>query len=101
MRSATLYVSGDSASVSVGADDLARAIAAEAARRGIEARIVRTGSRGLYFLEPMFELDTEEGRLGFRPAGTMAECVAEMFDAIRAEYGRLDVESARGPARQG
>ncbi|MGE0665120.1 MAG: NADH-ubiquinone oxidoreductase-F iron-sulfur binding region domain-containing protein [Sphingomonadales bacterium] len=80
MRSATFYVSGDSASVSVGADDLVRAIAAEAARRAIEARIVRTGSRGLYFLEPMFELETEAGRLGFRPSGTMAECVAEMLN---------------------
>jgi formate dehydrogenase iron-sulfur subunit len=80
MKSATFHVSGDSASVSVGADDLVRAITAEAARRGIEARIVRTGSRGLYFLEPMFEVEMEEGRLGFRPSGTMAECVAEMFD---------------------
>ncbi len=80
MRTLTFYVSGDSASVSVGADDMVRAITAETARRGIEARIVRTGSRGLYFLEPMFEVDTPEGRLGFRPLGTMAECVTEMLD---------------------
>ncbi len=81
MNSATFFVSGDSASISVGADDLVRAIAAEATRRGVEARIVRTGSRGLYFLEPMFEVETDEGRMGFRPSGTMAECVTEMFDS--------------------
>ncbi|MEN3974891.1 NADH-ubiquinone oxidoreductase-F iron-sulfur binding region domain-containing protein [Emcibacter sp. SYSU 3D8] len=80
MKSETFFVSSDSASVSVGADDLVRAITAEAARRGIEPRIVRTGSRGLYFLEPMFELETQEGRFGFQPEGTMAECVTEMFD---------------------
>ncbi|MBI1181184.1 MAG: formate dehydrogenase [Alphaproteobacteria bacterium] len=74
------YVSADSASVSVGADRLAEALAAEAAARGIEARIVRTGSRGLYFLEPMLEVETAEGRIGFRPDGDIRAAVASLFD---------------------
>jgi formate dehydrogenase iron-sulfur subunit len=59
----TLYVPRDSAAVSVGADDVASALAE--ALPG--TRIVRTGSRGLLWLEPLVEVDTPKGRVGYGP----------------------------------
>src|SRR5437899_12737875 len=65
--SATVYVPRDSGSVSLGAGRVADAIAAEARRRGVEIRLVRNGSRGLYWLEPLVEVDTARGRVGYGP----------------------------------
>jgi formate dehydrogenase iron-sulfur subunit len=62
-----LYVPLDSAAVALGADKLAEAIAAEAAARGVEVEIVRNGSRGMVWLEPLVEVVTDAGRAGFGP----------------------------------
>ena len=62
-----LYVPLDSAAVALGAEKLAAAIAAEAASRGVEVEIVRNGSRGMVWLEPLVEVVTDAGRLGFGP----------------------------------
>jgi formate dehydrogenase iron-sulfur subunit len=75
----TVYVPRDSSSVAVGADQVADTIAVEAARRGIELQIVRNGSRGLAWLEPLVECVTESGRIGFGPV--QAQDVAGLFDA--------------------
>jgi formate dehydrogenase iron-sulfur subunit len=64
---AILYVPGDSGALSVGADAVARELGVECARRGIVARIVRTGSRGMYWLEPLIEVQTATGRVGYGP----------------------------------
>jgi formate dehydrogenase iron-sulfur subunit len=65
--SARVYIPADSAALSVGADRAARAIAEEAQARGIEVALVRTGSRGLFWLEPMVEVDTDKGRFAYGP----------------------------------
>ena len=57
----------------------AQAIEAEAARRGIEIELVRNGSRGLLWLEPLVEVATAEGRIGY--ANVEADDVAALFDA--------------------
>ena len=62
-----IYIPCDSSAVSMGADDVARAIEREAAQLGIEIDIVRNGSRGLYWLEPMIELETPAGRIAYGP----------------------------------
>ncbi|QPC86702.1 formate dehydrogenase [Mesorhizobium sp. NBSH29] len=64
---ATIYIPGDSGAIAVGADKVAAAISAEIAARGLDARLVRNGSRGLYWLEPMVEIDTGAGRVAFGP----------------------------------
>jgi len=51
----TVYVPCDSSALSLGAEGVALAIAAEAARRNLNIKLVRNGSRGLYWLEPMIE----------------------------------------------
>lgn len=63
----TIFIPRDSAALAVGADKVAEAVAAELARRGQKARIVRTGSRGLHWLEPMVEVLTERGRCAYGP----------------------------------
>lgn len=67
MSSVRIFVPADAAALAVGADDVAAAIAAEARRLGIDAEIVRNGSRGLYWLEPLVEVDTPAGRVAFGP----------------------------------
>src|SRR4029450_10510191 len=51
----------------VGADRVAAAIAEETKRKGLDVEIVRTGSRGLFWLEPLVEVETPGGRIGFGP----------------------------------
>jgi formate dehydrogenase iron-sulfur subunit len=81
MTDLTLYVSADSASLSVGAGDLAEALEREAAARGRDLRLVRTGSRGLFFLEPFFEVATPEGRMGFKVDAPFGETLGPLLDA--------------------
>ncbi len=72
-----IYVPLDSAAVALGADKVAAAITDEAARRGVTVEIVRNGSRGMVWLEPLVEVVSAEGRLGFGPL-TVAD-VAGLF----------------------
>ncbi|MBN8292952.1 NADH-quinone oxidoreductase subunit NuoF [Rhodobacter sp. NTK016B] len=62
-----IWVPLDSAAVALGADDVADAISAEAAKRGVDVTIVRNGSRGMIWLEPLVEVATDDGRLAFGP----------------------------------
>ena len=59
-----LFVSRDAGAVAVGADEVALVLGLAAAKRGAEIEIIRTGSRGLYWLEPMVEVATPQGRIG-------------------------------------
>ncbi|MDX2260244.1 MAG: NADH-ubiquinone oxidoreductase-F iron-sulfur binding region domain-containing protein [Gemmatimonadales bacterium] len=72
-----IYVPGDTTAWSVGADEVADAIVAEIASRGLDARVVRTGSRGLAWLEPLVEVESADGRIGFGPMA--ADEVADLF----------------------
>jgi formate dehydrogenase iron-sulfur subunit len=63
----TIYIPCDSGALALGADKVAAAIEKELAARGAKARIVRTGSRGLYWLEPMIEVRADKGRVAYGP----------------------------------
>ena len=56
--SVRVYVPRDSAALSVGAEGVARAIASEASSRGLDVTLVRNGSRGMFWLEPLVEVET-------------------------------------------
>ncbi|MBI2241225.1 MAG: NADH-quinone oxidoreductase subunit NuoF [Magnetospirillum gryphiswaldense] len=75
----TLYVPRDAAALSVGADQVAAAIAAEAQARKLPVHIVRNGSRGMLWLEPLVEVATPAGRVAYGPV--TPDNVAELFDA--------------------
>ncbi|MBB6011428.1 formate dehydrogenase iron-sulfur subunit [Aquamicrobium lusatiense] len=74
-----IYIPGDSGALALGADKVAAAISAELKERGIEAKIVRNGSRGAYFLEPMVEVGTDAGRVAYGPVRPSQ--VKGLFDA--------------------
>jgi formate dehydrogenase iron-sulfur subunit len=63
----TVYVPRDSAARSVGADDVADALHRAAARHGRQIRLIRNGSRGMLWLEPLVEIVTPQGRIGYGP----------------------------------
>jgi len=79
MSAITVYVPKDSAARSVGADDVVTSIVKEAASRKIEISIVRNGSRGALWLEPLVEIATDQGRIAFGPVSVSD--VVSLFDA--------------------
>lgn len=79
----TLYVPRDAAALAVGADEVAAAIRAEAEKRGLPVRLVRNGSRGMFWLEPLVEVATPAGRKAFGPVAP--EDVSRLFDEGLAE----------------
>jgi len=79
MSAVKVYVPGDSSAVAVGANRVAQAIERLAREKNREIQIVRNGSRGLYWLEPMVEVTTPEGRIAYGPVETAD--LASLFDA--------------------
>ncbi|MDP5009294.1 MAG: NADH-quinone oxidoreductase subunit NuoF [Glaciimonas sp.] len=77
--SITVYVPRDSTAIALGANQVAAAIIEEAKQRGITINLIRNGSRGMFWLEPLVEVITAEGRIGYGP--TEPEDVAALFDA--------------------
>jgi formate dehydrogenase iron-sulfur subunit len=77
--SATVYIPADASAAAVGADQVAEQIRAEASKRGADVRVVRNGSRGLYWLEPLVEVVTAAGRQAYGPV-KVAD-VPRLFDA--------------------
>ena len=77
--SVKVYVPRDSSALSLGADRTAKAIIAEATKRGVAIELIRNGSRGIYWLEPMVEVATDKGRVAFAPV--QPKEVASLFDA--------------------
>ncbi len=67
MNSVTVYVPRDSAARALGADAVAQTLLAECERRGLALKLVRNGSRGLFWLEPMVEVATAGGRIAYGP----------------------------------
>ena len=75
-----IYVPGDSAALALGAEAVARAVLTEAEVRDIDVHVVRNGSRGMIWLEPLVEVETDEGRVGFGPM--TAQDVPALFDDL-------------------
>ncbi|HTR35229.1 MAG TPA: NADH-quinone oxidoreductase subunit NuoF [Bryobacteraceae bacterium] len=77
--SVRVCVPRDMAALSVGADGVARAIANEASARHLDVTVVRNGSRGMFWLEPLVEVETPAGRVAYGPVAP--EAVKGLFDA--------------------
>jgi formate dehydrogenase iron-sulfur subunit len=88
----TVHVPRDSAARSVGADEVADALVRAAARQGRSIRLVRNGSRGMLWLEPLIEVTTVDGRIGYGPVSA-----SDVDDLVAA--GLLD--GAELPQRVG
>jgi formate dehydrogenase iron-sulfur subunit len=96
-----LYVPCDAAARSMGADATAEALASEARRRGIELEIVRNGSRGLLWLEPLVEVESRGTRHAFGPV--QPGDAAALFDAGFADPSSAAARAhplAQGPTEE-
>jgi formate dehydrogenase iron-sulfur subunit len=75
-----VWVPRDAAARALGADAVASAVLREAARRGRAATLIRNGSRGMVWLEPLVEIEGPDGRRrAFGPCGP--EDVPGILDA--------------------
>ena len=77
-----IYLPLDSAAVALGADDIAESLLFQAKARGINLTLIRNGSRGMVWLEPMAEVVTDAGRMAFGPL-TLSD-VPALFDNLAA-----------------
>jgi len=62
-----VFISRDAGALCVGANDVARALFKAVETKNLDVDIVRTGSRGMYWLEPLVEIERPEGRVGYGP----------------------------------
>ena len=93
----TVYIPMDSAALALGADDLVAPLQAWASDHGQEIRIVRNGSRGMLWLEPLIEVETERGRVGY--AGASADTLPQWLAAGLLE-GAAPEERIRDEAEE-
>ena len=113
-RSTRVAVPADTAARSVGADEVAAALG------DLGCTVVRTGSRGAFGLEPLVEVDTPNGRVGFGPVtpadvaelvGSGAfdgaphplglgpvDAIAEIAGQTRVTFARVGIVDPRSPA---
>ena len=74
-----VFVPRDSAALALSADAVAHKILAEAQRRNIAIKLVRNGSRGMMWLEPLVEVQTAQGRVAY--GAVEVDDVCALFDA--------------------
>jgi formate dehydrogenase iron-sulfur subunit len=81
-----IFVPCDVAALALGADDVAAALTGH-------ADVVRNGSRGLFWLEPMIEVETPEGRIAYGPveASDIPALLADGLLTGTAQHLRLGV----------
>lgn len=75
----TIYVPCDAAALSVGANDIAEQIKKQAKKNNIPVTIVRNGTRGMLWLEPLVEVQTPKGRIAYGPVNV--DDVKGLFEA--------------------
>ncbi|GAB2183422.1 formate dehydrogenase beta subunit [Roseibium sp. LAB1] len=83
-----IFVPRDSAAKALGADDIAAAIQIEAGNRGLDVTLVRNGSRGMVWLEPLVEIETDGVRKAFGPV--TAEDVPALLDETLESLGTVE-----------
>ena len=67
MTPVKIYVPNDTTALSLEADEVALRIQQAATEQGVSIELVRNGSRGLCWLEPLVEVETSRDRLAFGP----------------------------------
>ena len=83
-----IYIPGDSAAQSVGADLVAVAIAAEAAKRNLDIQIIRNGTRGALWLEPLVEVELGGKRIGY--PNVTSDSAAAVLDGTHESIGEVE-----------
>ena len=60
-----VYIPRETSAVSIGADEVAVALAREAKRSGAAIELVRNGSWGATWLEPLVEVEVDGARIAY------------------------------------
>ena len=76
----TVYVPCDSTACSLGADDVATALQTAATAKACDIKLVRNGTRGLFWLEPLVEIEHDSQRYAFGPV--QESDVGGLIDAL-------------------
>jgi formate dehydrogenase iron-sulfur subunit len=79
MARTKIYVPRETAAVSVGADEVALAIAQAAKKSGTDIELIRNGSWGASWLEPLVEVEVDGARVAY--GNVSADDVQSLFDA--------------------
>ncbi len=77
-NSIRVFVPSDTTAISLGADEVANAFARVAAERSLGLGVVRNGSRGAAWMEPLVEIERDGQRIGF--ANVRASDVSSLID---------------------
>lgn len=77
--STRVFIPRDSTALALGANEVADAVVREAAARKMEVHIVRNGSRGMFWLEPLVEVEVNGERVAYGPVSE--NDVASLFEA--------------------
>ena len=98
-----IFIPADTTACALGADSVAEEIVLQAGLNGLDVEVIRNGSRGAFWLEPLVEVETGDGRIAFGPIS--AQDVTGMFDAgfpaqCEHETGLGKVEDIDWLARQ-
>src|SRR6266851_1926341 len=80
-----VFIPGDAGALAVGADEVTKALHQAAASRNIDIEMVRTGSRGLCWLEPLVEVARPSGRVAYGPVAP-GDAIS-LIDAALAQDG--------------
>lgn len=74
-----VFIPGDTTACALGADEVASEVLRQAQEQGLGVEIIRNGSRGAFWLEPLVEIESEDGRIAYGPV--MPGDVAGLFAA--------------------
>ncbi len=91
-----VYVPRETAAVSVGADEVALQIAREAKRTGVRVQLIRNGSWGASWLEPLVEVEVDGARIAY--GNVTAADVPGLFTADFVQGG--EHERRLGPINE-
>ena len=95
MARTKIYVPRETAAVSVGADEVALAIAKEAKSSGTDIELIRNGSWGATWLEPLVEVEVDGTRIAY--GNVSAADIAGMFAADFVGGGEVFPTAGIGP----
>jgi formate dehydrogenase iron-sulfur subunit len=87
MSTIKVFVPCDSAAVAAGANEVANEIARHASNQKNQIEIVRNSSRGMFWLEPLVEIDTAQGRVAFGPVSP-----ADITGLFESDWLKLGAE---------
>lgn len=87
-----IFIPRESTAISLGAHDVAHAFTDYSSQHSIDINIIRNGSRGLYWLEPMIEVETPQGRIAYGPvessdvASIMEDIINNIFRQKKSSH---------------